>query len=751
MTCPDDSWTASQYGCFRITPENAPHTHCVDLCGPDASLACIGSEEENAFVRDMAVDFVTQAYNGRPVYRGGRIALGTYSTDTVSDSASHFDRCASGESPAFTNWVPGGNPLKMNALDTQGGRCVVMLASTTTVGTYSLSDYNASTIGGWVNSPCTKAYKASNIHCLCKHGQSPTPEYREFLTTQVSTVWTIWVLMFFVVTPILTAVPFLILRAVGFCRRYAKRRRQHRQVHVAAAAKYSSNDADVDTTSVDSVDSKLAAAEIAAASLRNRVSGTMSVLGWGLFVAGFQTFGTRYGWWRLWGIPGDEDITQAATWMPGFTLHFWGVALLLLSIRPTEAIRIRNGLRITLLIGNLVLPWFSGETISLTSGVDGVSSARVFVSLPMIVIMIILTSVMLNRRYTTACCLLYTALLVGNMIAYDIFVFPTLLAGVLPVLCSFKNSLRSTLPPRIQLRCLWYLMRALFFSFGIPIGLFPITSIFEYSPKSVLNDATEMGHIYCMLLNILGGFFFSRRNRGRVHRWLGELGKSNRQQQEAASVAALIGSSGRSASSALALAERPFRALSVAVLTEAELMDNKPAPDLYAKTEAAKIGDVSMFISHSWSDPGAPKYAHVQEWAEAHGGSGCKCWLDKACIDQTNIDTSLACLPIFLASCDSLLVLAGKTYATRLWCVMELFVYLRMGGRTQDVAIRFLGDGTDMPLLLSQFDAGKARCYHDRDRQRLLAVIEAGFGTFDPFNKIVRDMFKSTDVAKPKA
>ena len=180
-------------------------------------------------------------------------------------------------------------------------------------------------------------------------------------------------------------------------------------------------------------------------------------------------------------------------------------------------------------------------------------------------------------------------------------------------------------------------------------------------------------------------------------------------------------------------------------------MDNKPAPDLYAKTEAAKIGDVSMFISHSWSDPGAPKYAHVQEWAEAHGGSGCKCWLDKACIDQTNIDTSLACLPIFLASCDSLLVLAGKTYATRLWCVMELFVYLRMGGRSQDVAIRFLGDGTDMPLLLSQFDAGKARCYHDRDRQRLLAVIEAGFGTFDPFNKIIRDMFKSTDVAKPKA
>ena len=43
-------------------------------------------------------------------------------------------------------------------------------------------------------------------------------------------------------------------------------------------------------------------------------------------------------------------------------------------------------------------------------------------------------------------------------------------------------------------------------------------------------------------------------------------------------------------------------------------------------------------------------------------------WLDKSCIDQTSIDESLACLPVFLAGCRQLLVLAGQTYATRLWC-----------------------------------------------------------------------------------
>ena len=40
---------------------------------------------------------------------------------------------------------------------------------------------------------------------------------------------------------------------------------------------------------------------------------------------------------------------------------------------------------------------------------------------------------------------------------------------------------------------------------------------------------------------------------------------------------------------------------------------------------------------------------------------------DKACIDQNNIDQALACLPIFLAGCKTLLITAGPTYCTRLW------------------------------------------------------------------------------------
>ena len=124
------------------------------------------------------------------------------------------------------------------------------------------------------------------------------------------------------------------------------------------------------------------------------------------------------------------------------------------------------------------------------------------------------------------------------------------------------------------------------------------------------------------------------------------------------------------------------------------------------------MGEVTAFLSHSWSDekeaPGA-KHALVALWAEQRQeltGKEPTLWLvalaqsapfpshtrarqdntrasprlapqDKACIDQNNIEQSLACLPVFLAGCQTLLVVAGPTYCSRLWCVMELFTFAR--------------------------------------------------------------------------
>ena len=43
----------------------------------------------------------------------------------------------------------------------------------------------------------------------------------------------------------------------------------------------------------------------------------------------------------------------------------------------------------------------------------------------------------------------------------------------------------------------------------------------------------------------------------------------------------------------------------------------------------------------------------------------------------------------------------------------------------------------------ASFDAGKAQCFLARDRERLLAVIEAGFGDYDDFNRVARKLLDS--------
>jgi hypothetical protein len=72
---------------------------------------------------------------------------------------------------------------------------------------------------------------------------------------------------------------------------------------------------------------------------------------------------------------------------------------------------------------------------------------------------------------------------------------------------------------------------------------------------------------------------------------------------------------------------------------------------------------------------------------------------------------------------------------------MEIFVFVRMGGKQSDMVVRLLSGTTDLAPALLKFDAGKAETFDPNDRERLWAVIEASFGTFDPFNKVVRDMF----------
>lgn len=72
---------------------------------------------------------------------------------------------------------------------------------------------------------------------------------------------------------------------------------------------------------------------------------------------------------------------------------------------------------------------------------------------------------------------------------------------------------------------------------------------------------------------------------------------------------------------------------------------------------------------------------------------------------------------------------------------MELFVFIQVGGTRESIALKLLDGSAELAASLLRFDAKKATCFLDQDRQHLCAVIEASFGTFAPFNTAVRRIF----------
>ena len=124
----------------------------------------------------------------------------------------------------------------------------------------------------------------------------------------------------------------------------------------------------------------------------------------------------------------------------------------------------------------------------------------------------------------------------------------------------------------------------------------------------------------------------------------------------------------------------------------------------------------------------ANKWCALEAWAGRFAaknyGRSPYLWLDKACLDQTNISQSLACLPVFLAGCKTLLVVAGPTYTQRLWCIMEIFTFTYMGGAVEHITLLPMGEAARGADALSaifnafaMFDAGAARCFKPEDKE----------------------------------
>jgi len=295
------------------------------------------------------------------------------------------------------------------------------------------------------------------------------------------------------------------------------------------------------------------------------------------------------------------------------------------------------------------------------------------------------------------------------------------------------------MPPRAALHRLWAVVRSAFLLIGVYTGVWSLPFGGALLDESGEIIQTEVGRGFAALSMLVSAAVFTPRNRGRLHRWLGSLGASGTQEQEAAALASLISGRGGGVAQALLTAKEMFRVLPLSSLTAADLASNEDT-GLNRRVKHAALGDCDAFVSHSWRDDGDLKYAKLLEHRFASAAP--TIWLDKACIDQGNIEASLSVLPVFLSSCKELLILPGSTYATRLWCVMEIFVFVQMGGERERAVILPLTDDPDLLGKLVRFNAGEAQCFLPGDRHKLLATIESSFGTFHPFNKIVRSIFQ---------
>jgi len=248
-------------------------------------------------------------------------------------------------------------------------------------------------------------------------------------------------------------------------------------------------------------------------------------------------------------------------------------------------------------------------------------------------------------------------------------------------------------------------------------------------------DFTYQGCVY----SVMGLTFFAaslvtfdkiNRVQDLVQSWLLSRGEAA---AAAAGVAQLLG--GRKVDEVLTLARSHFFSVLANKLNKVDMAENVPNPALRQHVKSARLGSVDAFLSHSWTDCAELKWAALQEWIagfkEKNQGKEPSLWIDKYCIDQTNIDDSLACLPVFLAGCKKLLILCGKTYLSRLWCLVEIMVFIEMGGDVTNLEVKLLEEPdnpADPPVkieyFIEAFDPRNAKCFKDYDTERLLGIIE---------------------------
>lgn len=647
------------------------HWDCAAACGADAELTCVTSLAEAQAVSEVVTNTSSSVWVGH-FRRANR---------SVDNG---WDLCSSGESAGFASYEPNWYGDEPNNAGGEEECAYIHPAD---------KSYRQA---NWFDDDCL-----SRFHCLCEHGKAARieqgHEYQAFVRERHERIRT-WVLLLYLV---IIPVAALLLPALAcFCIRGARSCTERMEAREDGTALQISNTADIASTSSSSFTSATVLtvidAERAARRLRHRVSGTIAWLGWTLCVAGLSPFVVFLF------VTNVEPLTGATTFHLGAFL--WGVPLVVLGLRPTDVKRI-HGTCLAMLVALLSL------------SVLTILAAQAWLS---------------TSNFSAAIACIALAAVFGGAIPF-----------LAPAVCSC-----SRMPARRQLQRLWLVLRLLLVGMACALTAMPIG---EFIINGWLG-ADAAGMLVSAVMALLPALALKPRHRASVHLWLGGLGPASSAQQKATTIACLLG--GTHAMRAVARATARFRLLPLKETSADELAENfkdEKLPlahgsttsrggaahcGLYARTVAGEsFGSCRTFVSHSHRDDAEAKARILMDWRALTEGD-VAVWLDTACLAKTcgvsddAQSDDLLLLPLFLSFCDELLILAGRSWASRLWCCVELFAFVQMGGKGEDITVWRL-EASDVPLVIVTSDA---KCTFEKDRQELLGVIEASFGMLTAFD-----------------
>ena len=297
-------------------------------------------------------------------------------------------------------------------------------------------------------------------------------------------------------------------------------------------------------------------------------------------------------------------------------------------------------------------------------------------------------------------------------------------------------------PPRLLLLQLWRTVRAMLVAIA---GIFIVQDSLMVARNGRYTDSAAFkANLALSITSILTALVTTaamRRN------FVGLIGRcaAKGETRSLAALSTIIGS--HKPAVAVAAAAKAFRGLPFDRMSESDWATNEDT-GLNANVVALAPGECDAFVTHSWRDDGHRKWQRLLEWRDAwqqSAGSSTReptVWLDKACIDQTNIRASLTGLPMFVAWSNALVILASGSYMSRLWCIIELFTWVQMGCATEGILVYDIDPDTSLDDDLFGFRVANAACYRAVDKHRLLAVIENAFGDHDAFEHLVQDILQ---------